>query len=248
MHWEKVKIIKTVLSLVLALGVSVFIGEKVFFPGTMIINPRVKIAFISLPGRIKQSSSNFVSFIKQFASGSKLSKSPPSANQPPWTFFPTWTYPLQPTVPGYNPPYSSSTATPAPQASSSPYQPGPTATPRPTGGQTPNPTSTPVPTATPIVPTPTISSVSVETFARCLTERGMKMYGTDTCGACRTQKNFFGAAFSYITYINCGTQAQVCQSRGIGYYPTWEDGSGNLHPGGQSFPSLSQMSGCPAPN
>ena len=199
MRWEKVKISKIFFSLILAGGLAVFIGEKVFFPGTMVINPTFS-NMIKRPG------------------------------------------------PQYNSPYSPATAAPVPQTSSFPYQPAPTSTLPPTGGQTPNPTSTPIPTATPIVPTPTISSATVETFAKCLTQRGMKMYGVDTCGNCQYQKSLFGSAFSYINYINCGPQAQVCVNKGIGGYPTWEDVSGNLHPGAQSLPSLSQISGCPAPS
>lgn len=234
---EKVKIIKIALSLVLAMVVSVFIGEKVFFPSTMVINPRVKKTVASSPENLRQSFLNLAGLIKRFIPGQQILEPPPLPNQPPGTFFPTATYSLEPTSPGYNPPISS------------PYYPAATATPRPTGGQTPNPTSTPIPTATPIAPTPTTSSITVETFAKCLTQRGMKIYGRDGCGSCQAQKNLFGAAFSYITYINCSSQAQICQSRGISGYPTWEDGSGNLQPPGfKNFNSLSQISGCPAPS
>lgn len=115
------------------------------------------------------------------------------------------------------------------------------------------PTSTvPTTTRTPTVPraptaTPTSGSLTVAQFAQCLTSKGMKVYGTSYCGACQQQKALFGSAYSYINDIDCQRSPQVCSSKGISTYPTWEDGSGGKHQGARPFSSLSQMSGCQTP-
>lgn len=64
-------------------------------------------------------------------------------------------------------------------------------------------------------------------LAKCLTEKGVKMYGAFWCGHCQNQKKAFGSSFQYINYQECtidGKQnsfAQVCQDAGIEGYPTW---------------------------
>jgi hypothetical protein len=65
-------------------------------------------------------------------------------------------------------------------------------------------------------------------FARCLTERGVKMYGAWWCPHCVEQKEKFGASFEYAPYVECGIkgqthgQSQACKEAGVSHYPTWQ--------------------------
>ena len=81
-----------------------------------------------------------------------------------------------------------------------------------------------------------------DTFAKALTEEGVKMYGTEWCSHCKSQKELFGASFQYIDYVDCDKQTDVCIAAGIRGYPTWEI-DGELYPGEQSFEELSLYSG-----
>ncbi|MGA3088055.1 MAG: hypothetical protein ABSD75_05545 [Terriglobales bacterium] len=67
-----------------------------------------------------------------------------------------------------------------------------------------------------------------DAFARCLTERGVKMYGAWWCPHCVEQKEKFGASFAYAPYVECGIkgqtrgQSQVCKDEKVLHYPTWQ--------------------------
>lgn len=222
------KIAKVTLVLTLAFLFAFFLGEKVFIPGTLIVRPKVRWSLASFPSRTRQTASEILrkltdfSFLPKFGlKKPSVSPTPSPAAQPPPGL-------LTPTTPPYIPSPTPTTVPAVPPLSPTPLP----------------PTSTPYPTATPSAP----PSVTLAQFAQCLTSRGLKMYGTPGCGYCAQQRNMFGAAFSYITEIDCTQQTQLCREKGIAGYPTWEDGGGTLHPGVQSFSSLSQISGCPAPS
>jgi hypothetical protein len=90
-----------------------------------------------------------------------------------------------------------------------------------------------------------------DAFARCLTDRGVKMYGAWWCPHCQEQKEKFGASFAYAPYVECGIKgdphgsAQVCKDAGIKHYPTWQ-----FPPTGErverifSLEELSDRTGC----
>src|ERR1017187_4760198 len=65
-------------------------------------------------------------------------------------------------------------------------------------------------------------------FARCLKDRGVKMYGAWWCPHCQEQKEKFGASFEYAPYVECGIkgdthgEAQVCKDENIHHFPTWQ--------------------------
>jgi|SRR5579859_1529522 len=67
-----------------------------------------------------------------------------------------------------------------------------------------------------------------DAFARCLSERGVKMYGAWWCPHCIEQKEKFGASFEYAPYVECGIkgqtqgQSQVCKDADVKHYPTWQ--------------------------
>jgi len=94
--------------------------------------------------------------------------------------------------------------------------------------------------------TSSVSDVSDKNaaLAKCLTEKGAKMYGASWCSHCANQKKMFGDAFQYIDYVECDTTGQEeCNSAGIEGYPTWTI-NGQKYPGETSLENLAQLSGC----
>lgn len=84
---------------------------------------------------------------------------------------------------------------------------------------------------------------SYDDFAKCLTQKGIIMAGTDWCSHCNDQKNMFGKSFQYINFKNCD-QGSWCSDNGITGYPTWVFPDGQKYPGVQTFQKLSELSGC----
>jgi glutaredoxin len=80
-------------------------------------------------------------------------------------------------------------------------------------------------------------------FAKCLTEKNIKMYGTEWCPHCKAQKKLFGKSFDFVDYIDCDWNKDTCLLEGIAGYPTWKI-NGNSYPGTQQLSRLSQLSGC----
>jgi len=86
-----------------------------------------------------------------------------------------------------------------------------------------------------------------DNFAKCLTEKGVAMYGASWCSHCQNQKNMFGSSFKYVNYVECsnsdGTQTDVCKKAGITGYPTWIV-NGKVYSGEKTIQELSSLSGC----
>ena len=87
-----------------------------------------------------------------------------------------------------------------------------------------------------------VNSLENGPLAKCLTEKGVKMYGTEWCPHCKNQKKLFGSSFQYINYTDCDKNRQECLSAGVQGYPTWEI-DGQNYPGEQSLERLAQLSG-----
>ncbi len=86
-------------------------------------------------------------------------------------------------------------------------------------------------------------------FAKCLTEKGVKMYGAYWCPHCQSQEKMFGGSWKYVDYIECslpnrGGQTAACSKAGIEGYPTWELGNGERIEGEVPLRQLSERSGC----
>ena len=68
----------------------------------------------------------------------------------------------------------------------------------------------------------------LDTFAKCLTDRGIKMYGAYWCPHCAEQKELFGESFQFVPYVECGVagnrnaEQQICKDAGIKHFPTWQ--------------------------
>lgn len=98
------------------------------------------------------------------------------------------------------------------------------------------------------------SSHKHDAFARCLSDRGLKMYGAYWCPHCQDQKDLFSASFKYVQYVECGVKgdtravAQVCKDADIKHYPTWQ-----FPPTGErvervfTLEELSDRTGCSLP-
>lgn len=67
-----------------------------------------------------------------------------------------------------------------------------------------------------------------DSFARCLQQRGVKMFGAWWCPHCEEQKERFGASFEYVPYVECGVKgdvharSEVCKEEHVDHYPTWQ--------------------------
>ena len=81
-------------------------------------------------------------------------------------------------------------------------------------------------------------------FAKCLTEKGAVMYGTDYCEWCQKQKADFKSAWQFINYANCQTDPQKCVAQNIQATPTWIFGNGTKIESYQTLEQLSTESGC----
>lgn len=87
------------------------------------------------------------------------------------------------------------------------------------------------------------SSEKKDALAKCLTEKGVKMYGAEWCSHCKNQKNAFGSSFQYVDYIECTQRESDCKAAGVDGYPTWIIG-GVKYPGEQDLGTLAKLSGC----
>jgi len=63
-------------------------------------------------------------------------------------------------------------------------------------------------------------------FAKCLGEKGYRMYSSFTCSHCNAQRKSFGDAFAYINEIECNpaapnNQVELCLRNNIRKLPTW---------------------------
>jgi hypothetical protein len=91
--------------------------------------------------------------------------------------------------------------------------------------------------------------IYLENFARCLTEKEIILYGTAWDGHTQKQKELFGKAAKYLTYIECmaeegGTVLSECELAEIKGFPAWEIFE-NIIVGRISIKRLSDLSGCP---
>lgn len=90
---------------------------------------------------------------------------------------------------------------------------------------------------------------SLEVFAKCLDEKGMKFYGAFWCSWCAKQKELFGEAVQYLPYIECSDEetremTPECEEAGIASFPTWGLPGGEKSPGFKTLEQLTELSGC----
>lgn len=88
-----------------------------------------------------------------------------------------------------------------------------------------------------------------DSFAQCLNDNDVKMYGAYWCSACEQQKKLFGSAFRHVDYVECsspGSQSfDLCPD--IESTPTWEGPDGERTIGVMSLSTLADEYGCELP-
>lgn len=92
-------------------------------------------------------------------------------------------------------------------------------------------------------------STPAEKLAKCLTQKGVIMYGAYWCSHCANQKKDFGDAFQFVHYQECDDKgpsgnSEICQKAGIESYPTWIFPQHAKMEGEQSFEDLAKASAC----
>lgn len=87
----------------------------------------------------------------------------------------------------------------------------------------------------------------IDSFAKCLTQKGVVMYGAYWCPHCQRQKKLFGDSFQYVNYVECTKDVKKCQEKKIEGYPTWIFKNGERIAGEVSFDQLAQKTSCKAP-
>lgn len=88
-----------------------------------------------------------------------------------------------------------------------------------------------------------VENPGLDSFAQCLTDSGLVMYGTEWCSYCKKQKELFGDSFRFVDYVDCDKDGESCTREGIKGFPTWKI-SGESYPGVKSFDVLGSLSGC----
>jgi flagellar basal body-associated protein FliL len=94
---------------------------------------------------------------------------------------------------------------------------------------------------------------TLDSFAKCLNAKGVRMYGAWWCPHCANQKEAFGYAFQYVNYTECGEEGKPhsvndqCKQAGIKNFPTWQFADGSRTEGELPLADLSQKSGCRLP-
>lgn len=102
-------------------------------------------------------------------------------------------------------------------------------------------------------PTASLTPAQKSSLAKCLTKKGVKLYGTAWCHYCKLQKEAFGPAAKDLPYIQCNViigepLAPVCQQAGIDSFPTWilPDGRRIVgYIGDNDLPALAETAHCP---
>lgn len=87
------------------------------------------------------------------------------------------------------------------------------------------------------------STGKYDELAKCLTGKGIVMYGLETCPHCLEQKELFGDSFKYVTYVECSEQQSLCTAKGVQYVPAWEI-NGKIEVGVKPLDELARVAGC----
>lgn len=89
------------------------------------------------------------------------------------------------------------------------------------------------------------TSTEQEALAKCLAQKGWKMYGVEWCHWCIEEKKAFAGAFKYVNYVDCaGKGATECAEKQIESTPTWISPAGIAHVGFRTLQQLRELSGC----
>jgi len=89
----------------------------------------------------------------------------------------------------------------------------------------------------------------IQEIAKCMTEKGVIMYGSISCPHCTDQKARFGDAVQFINYVECNAfenkkDAELCVEKGIEALPTWDLPNGDRILGNYPISELAEKTGC----
>jgi len=92
----------------------------------------------------------------------------------------------------------------------------------------------------------------LDSFAQCISSKGVKFYGAFWCPHCQDEKSMFGSAAHYLPYVECSTpdsngQLQICIDQKITEYPTWKFPDGSVNQGEMTLQDLATKTGCQLP-
>jgi hypothetical protein len=83
----------------------------------------------------------------------------------------------------------------------------------------------------------------VDNFARCLTEKGAKLYINKNSNEYEKQLKIFGSSSQYLEIIDCYENAEICQENNIKTNPTWIF-NWEIYEGFLNLEKLERISGC----
>ena len=87
-----------------------------------------------------------------------------------------------------------------------------------------------------------IGEDSDKELAKCLTEKGIKLYTVANCNFCEKQKKLFGnEALKYLNYVECSENFLECSK--LKSVPAWKI-NGEINYGLKSLDELRALSGC----
>ena len=92
-------------------------------------------------------------------------------------------------------------------------------------------------------PEDTSSKNDEVSLAECLTAKGAVMYGSPRCSQTQKQIQAFGKSFRHIRYVDCTTNEEICDAKGIRSYPTWSI-NGKKHALFLPLTILADLAGC----
>lgn len=94
---------------------------------------------------------------------------------------------------------------------------------------------------------PKQAEANLDSFAACLAQKNITMYGADWCPHCQNEKQAFGNSFRLVPYVECPENTKSCINLKITGYPTWIFPDGKRLQGEQGLTALSRESGCNLP-
>lgn len=89
-----------------------------------------------------------------------------------------------------------------------------------------------------------------DAIAKCVTQKGYKMYGAFWCAHCQDQKHLFGKSMKYVNYIECDPTGEhkkmspACEQEKIQQFPTWIGTDGQKHEAVFKPEELADLAGC----
>jgi glutaredoxin len=91
-----------------------------------------------------------------------------------------------------------------------------------------------------------------DTFAQCLTDKGVTFYGAFWCPHCQAQKKVLQNS-KKLPYVECSTpdgksQTPICIEKNITGYPTWDFADGSRIDKEMTIDELSEKTECVLPS